>query len=326
VVVLLGDTKAARVVAGGLLFAALALGGCATPLQSEKVLADGQARYPAPVELTDVRFFPQEQYQCGPAALATVLTYAGVDVTADALAPQVYVPAREGSLQLEIIAATRRYGRVPYVLRPQLADLLAEVNAGNPVLVLQNLGVSWWPQWHYAVVVGFDIPQQDVILRSGLEKRHRLPLELFERTWQRANYWSLVALPPDRLPHGAVELRYLQAVVPFEQTDQWHTAANAYETALKRWPDSLGAAMGLGNSRYALGDRAGAAQAFRTATREHPESADAWNNLAHVLAALDRLDEAAKAADRAIAIGGRNIDTYRQTADEIRAGRAAKRK
>ena len=321
-VVLWRNTQAARLFASGLLFLALGLGGCATPLQSEKILADSQTRYPHPVELTNVRFFPQEQYQCGPAALATVLTYADVNVTADALTPQIYLPAREGSLQLEIIAATRRYGRVPYVLQPQVADLLAEVNAGNPVLVLQNLGVSWWPQWHYAVVVGFDIAQQDVILRSGLERRHRLPLELFERTWQRANYWSLVTLPPDRLPYSAAELRYLQAVVPFEQTDQWRVAETAYATALKHWPASLGAAMGLGNSRYALGEYKGAADAFRVATRVHPESADAYNNLAHVLAMLGQLDEAAEMADRAITIGGRNIETYRQTADEIRARRA----
>lgn len=315
-------SKAARGFASGLLFVTLGIGGCATPLQSEKILGDAQTRYPGPVELTQVGFFPQEQYQCGPAALATVLTTAGVAVTPEALTPQVYLPAREGSLQVEIVAATRRYGRVPYVLAPQFADLLAEVNAGNPVLVLQNLGVSWWPQWHYAVVVGFDIATDEMILRSGTEARHRIPIAVFERTWQRAVYWAIVVLPPDRLPQTAEPLRYLQAIVPFEEMAKWPLAATAYETALKRWPDDLGAAMGLGNSRYALGDNAGAARAFATATQHHPTSGDAYNNLAHVLAAMGKYNEAETAIERAIAIGGSQIATYRQTAAEIRAQRA----
>jgi len=294
-------TKAARGLAGGLLFSALGLSGCATSLQSDAMRKELQARYPAPVELKQVGFFPQEQYQCGPAALATVLTYTGVNVTADALTPQVYIPAREGSLQIEIIAATRRYDRVPYVLAPRLADLLTEIDAGNPVLVLQNLGVSWWPRWHYAVVVGFDVTTDDMILRSGTEARHRVPIAVFERTWERSTYWAVVVLPPDRLPQTAEPLRYLQSIVPFE---------------------SLGAAMGLGNSLFALGDRAAAAKAFAKATQHHPQSGDAWNNLAHVLGAMGKYDEAEVAIERAIAIGGSQISTYRETAAEIRAQRA----
>jgi len=315
-------TKAARGLAGGLLFSALGLSGCATSLQSDAMRKELQARYPAPVELKQVGFFPQEQYQCGPAALATVLTYTGVNVTADALTPQVYIPAREGSLQIEIIAATRRYDRVPYVLAPRLADLLTEIDAGNPVLVLQNLGVSWWPRWHYAVVVGFDVTTDDMILRSGTEARHRVPIAVFERTWERSTYWAVVVLPPDRLPQTAEPLRYLQSIVPFEQMAKWQIAQSAYDTALKRWPDSLGAAMGLGNSLFALGDRAAAAKAFAKATQHHPQSGDAWNNLAHVLGAMGKYDEAEVAIERAIAIGGSQISTYRETAAEIRAQRA----
>jgi len=313
---------AARGLASGLLLLALGLGGCAAPLQSEALLEKMQSLYPAPVELTDVRFFPQEKFQCGPAALASILTFTGVDIDDRALTPQIFLPAREGSLQLEIVAATRRYGRVAYVLQPKLADLLAEVSTGNPVLVLQNLGVSWLPQWHYAVVVGFDIREGDVILRSGLEKRHVLPFSVFERTWRRSGYWALVALPPDHLPRTAEELRYLQAVVPFERTGKWNEAVIAYTTALTRWPQSLGAGIGLGNSRYALGDLVGAAQAFRAATEAHPDSGDAFNNLAHVLAAIGKLDQAEVAAQRAVTLGGPNLATYQRTVEEILARRS----
>lgn len=146
-----------------------ALSGCATP-QTKRLLESAPA-FPQRVELSAVPFFAQEAYQCGPAALATVLNNSGLNVTPDELGPQVYVPARQGSLQFELLAAARRYGRVPYVLRPQLEILAAEVAAGNPVLVLQNLGIAALPFWHYAVVVGFDLARADIVLRSGRERR-----------------------------------------------------------------------------------------------------------------------------------------------------------
>src|SRR3954465_11999642 len=65
-------------------------------------------------ELTAAPFFPQEDYQCGPAALATLLQSAGIDRTPAQLVEQIYLPQRQGSLQLELLGATRRAGAVPY--------------------------------------------------------------------------------------------------------------------------------------------------------------------------------------------------------------------
>ena len=121
---------------------------------------------PVAGELTRVPFFPQERYQCGPAALATVLAAADVPVTAEELVPRVYLPVRRGSLQTEMIAATRQYDRVPYVLDPTLDAIAGEIQAGRPVLVLQNLGLRSLPRWHYSVVVGVDARRRELILRS----------------------------------------------------------------------------------------------------------------------------------------------------------------
>ena len=293
------------------------LAGCATP-QTERLLETAPA-FPRPVELTAVPFFPQEAYQCGPAALATVLNSSGLNVTPEALAPQVYLPERQGSLQFELLAAARRHGRVPYVLRPQLEALVTEVASGNPVLVLQNLGVAALPRWHYAVVVGFDLARAEVVLRSGREHRHITSLRTFEHTWRRGDYWAVVVLPPDELPQTAEELPYLQSVLTLEKLKRWQDASTAYNTALTRWPKSLGAHMGLGNSRYALGDLRAAEDAFRAATRAHPNAAVAFNNLAQVLADRSRWGEAEQAARRAVEIGGDNADVFRQTLARIKA-------
>ena len=183
------------------------LSGCVSAPQSDALLthfsqetgAKPGATLTARVQLEQVPFFPQEDFQCGPAALATVLQASKVDILPDALVSQVYVPSRQGSLQVEMLAAARRYGRISQILAPDLKGLLEQVQAGKPVLVMQNLGLSWYPQWHYAVVVGFDLPRGEIVLRSGLVKDYRISLTLFERTWQRAEHWAVVLLAPGGL-------------------------------------------------------------------------------------------------------------------------------
>lgn len=315
------STQAARIVSGGLsVFILLLTTGCGT-LQTDRIRATADA-YPQPVELAAVPFFPQEEYQCGPAALATVLNWAGASVTPAELVPEVYLPERRGSLQLELIGAARRQGRIPYVLRPELESVFTEVASGNPVLILQNLSFWWYPKWHYAVVVGFDLPGDRIVLRSGREPRHDIPIEIFERTWRRSHYWAMVVMPPDLLPFTAEEIPYVQAVAPLERLSLWHDTATAYATALKRWPKSLAARMGLGNSRYAMGDVRGAEEEFRQATQEHPEAAVAFNNLAQMLAEQNRWPEARAAAQRAVALGGPQMATFRDTLKQIEAKHA----
>ena len=310
--------RTARIFPGGFFLLVVLLAAGCTPLHTDRILATAEV-FPQPVELTTVPFFPQEEYQCGPAALATVLNWSGVNVTPEELAPQVYLPERQGSLQLEMIGATRRHGRIPYVLQPQLESLLAEVSSGNPVLILQNLSLPWYPKWHYAVVVGFDLKGDNLVLRSGREERHEVPFKVFERTWRRSDYWAMVVLPPYQLPFTAEEIRYVQAVAPLERMSRWTEAALAYATALTRWPKSLAAWMGLGNSRYALHDPRGAEEAFRQATQHHPQAAVAFNNLAQTLLDQSRLPEAQAAAQRAVELGGPQRDTFRETLKQIEA-------
>ncbi|NIR99130.1 MAG: PA2778 family cysteine peptidase [Gammaproteobacteria bacterium] len=305
------------------LLALLLLSGCAGTPQLD-ALREAPPAGPARAELHDVPFFPQKEAQCGPAALATLLVWGGADVSPAQLGPQVYLPKRRGSLQLELLAAARRYGRVPYVLRPRLADVLAEISAGHPVLVLQNLSLSWYPRWHFAVVVGFDRQTEHVVLRSGTHRRRRTPLDIFERTWARSEYWAAVVLPPQEAPATARELPYVEAVAGLEQLEDWAAARQGYRTALRRWPRSLTARVGLGNAAYALGDLDAAEQAYRAAVRQYPQAASAHNNLATVLLKQKRLAEAERAARRAVALGGSLTPTYEQTLAEILSQQSAR--
>jgi tetratricopeptide (TPR) repeat protein len=271
------------------------------------------------IELSHVPFYPQVRYQCGPAALAMALDAAGLRVTPEDLVPEVYLPAREGSLQVEMLATARRHGTVAYRLDGGFDALYAEIDAGNPVIVLQNMALSWFPAWHYAVVIGYDGRAGAVILHSGTEARGLLPLSQFERTWKRSDEWAMLVLSPGRIPATATSDRYVQAVIALEKAGQLEPARVAYEAATRRWPDSLLAWMGLGNTSYALHDLGGAESAYREAAIRHPESAAAYNNLAQVLADRKRYPEAIAAARTAVSLGGPESDTARHTLETILA-------
>ncbi|MBE0615929.1 MAG: PA2778 family cysteine peptidase [Burkholderiales bacterium] len=316
----LDAAKIARAIAGFVLILS-ALSGCASLPQSEALLRDRGASLPPRVQLDNVPFFAQEEYQCGPAALAMSLGAAGVDANPAELASQVYLPGRAGSLQVEMLAGARRHGLLAYVLAPELKDVLAEIAAGNAVIVLQNLGLfASRPYWHYAVVTGYDLTKNEIVLHSGSKAHRAMSLGLFEFLWMDGGHWAMVSLPPRRAPASAREAPYAGAAVALEKTGHPKEAHQAYATLLERWPDNLVGLMGLGNTDYALGNKAGAERAFRSAAARHPLSAAAFNNLAQILAEQGKLDEALDAARKAVRLGGADLPAAKVTLEQIQAG------
>lgn len=298
-------------------FVCALLAGCATP---QVALLDQHwpTAVPVRMELSTTPFFPQEEYECGPAALATVLQSAGLPVQPDALVEQVYLPGRKGSLQVEMLAASRRYGLPAYPLQKQLGAVLEEVAAGHPVLVFQNLSLPIYPVWHYAVVIGFDRERNVLVLRSGRTQRLEMSLFAFERTWARGSYWAMVVLPTDQLPATAEPDAYAQSVAALERVNP-RAAQSAYATALTRWPAHRTLLLGAGNTAYALHALPAATAAYRAAVQMHPDFADAWNNLAQALLDQGKKREASAAIAKAVALGGERLPQYLELQNQISA-------
>lgn len=294
--------------------AVLVLAGCGTLIpQTVGLRTDWPAGVPRQVELAQVPFHPQDEYQCGPAALATAMNFSGARVTPEALVSEVWLPSRKGSLQVEMLATPRRHGLVSYRIEPRYADLLREVAAGNPVVVLQDVGMLL-PEWHYAVVNGFDYETGTVYLRSGLQMRQQMPFSYFERTWLAGNYWAMVVQPPGKVAATATEERWLDALLGLARAGKVDAAVDGYRAALARWPDSLPAAVGLANHLHARGSLDEAAGVLRTALQKNPQSIIVLNNLAQTLSDQGRNREALALIEKA-------NDPQSPFASEVRATR-----
>jgi tetratricopeptide (TPR) repeat protein len=250
---------------------------------------DSQQRYLSlPVErsqeLLETPFFPQDAYQCGPASLAMVLNSRGVEVSPQHLQALVYLPQRKGSLQAEMLAAAAHYGLLAVRTPASMDGLVLELSSGNPVIVLQNLGFGWLPQWHYAVAIGYDLEKGEIYLRSGKDRRRVYGFRVFQKSWSRSNYWAMVVVSPGTVPATATENEYLTAASAFERRKNHVAALQAFAAGTHRWPHSYLAWAGSGNAAHSLSRFSEAEQAYRQALSLRPDQASLMNNLALTLA------------------------------------------
>ncbi len=270
-------------------------------------------------ELTSVPFFPQERYQCGPASLATLLAWNGEQVTPVQLKPLVYSPKKQGSLQASIVSAARRKGFLAYEIRPNPVDAFREVSGGNPVLIMQNLGLSWFPKWHFSVLVGYDIEEDIVILRSGTERRQILSLRTFLNTWGRSQNWGIIVLSPGEFPVAADSMKYLKSVSGLEHAGKLDEAFYSYKKAATRWPQNLIPVIGMANIHLKRGELEEAKYILEDQLNNYPRSPILLNNYANVLASLGLKKEALRAAREAMKYEeGPYKDSVQRTFEELK--------
>jgi hypothetical protein len=260
-----------------LLTTAFWLAGCAsiTPQSDAFFKEKPQIKGASQIE---VPFINQDIGQCGPATLTMVLQYTGKNISVEEIAPQVITPNKKGSLQSDMISATRRQGLMAVIISG-FNSVIAEVAAGHPVIIFENLGISWIPQWHYAVVTGYDLQKKTLTLQSGPNHNEQISFDEFELSWKLADYWGLLILKPDQLSASADELAHLQAASALEQVNKLIEAKTAYLTILTRWPQSLTSYVGLGNIFYKTRDYKSAVAYLKKAAILFPNSDVVRHNL-----------------------------------------------
>lgn len=280
----------------------LQLSGCATQPQLSSA---AKAQLPSQSFVTNVPFYSQRDYQCGPASLAMALGASGQEVSVDTLIPQVFVPGREGSVQPEMLATVRRHQRISYVLAGSFDALLTEVDAGHPVVVLQNLGLSFAPLWHYSVVIGYDQARAQLLLHSGEQARQVVSMSRFNATWARSKHWAMVALPPGQFPASIKPQAAADSVNAFETVAGVKAALPAWQALTVRWPNYGLGWFALGNTLHANGEPKAAAEAFKQATLVDASLAAAWLNLGLTQQGLGEQESARASLQKAATLPGK---------------------
>lgn len=259
----------------------LSLSGCASSTKQVDALKHAQLDIPKTIQIKDVPFIEQKEGHCGPATLAMALEWAGKHEKLSEVTSQVYTPGSHGSFQMDMISSARRQGMLALQVSG-VQNLLREVAAGHPVIVFENLALTWLPQWHYALVFGYDLNNQTVLMHSGPEAFKRWDMKKLERSWKLADYWGLVVLPPGKLSATSSEQTHSQAAAALEQLGHLNEADKAYQSILQRWPQSLVALIGRANVAYSQKNLPQSEEFLLIATQAHPHSVDAWNNLSFV--------------------------------------------
>jgi hypothetical protein len=271
---------------------ACVLSGCATREPALLPLFPGGS---SSVELGAPPFYPATDHGSSAAALAMMLGASGVSATPAELTSLLDSRAPHDTLGT-LAALPPRFGRLGYRIAPDLPALLVELGAGHPVLVQLSRGRSLLSEWHLAVVVGYDIRTDTIVVWAG--KRDRQRARDFMRAWSNADRWGMLVLRPGELPAAVSTQSYLQAAIGFERHARPQDSLLVFEAALRRWPDEPLAWMGRAVARLQAGDRTAAARDFVTSLRIDGSNALARNGLAMTLLDLGCIHEAQNQIDK----------------------------
>lgn len=168
----------------------LLLNGCGT---TEKFSSEEHLR------VVQVPFFPQETFQCGPAALATVISYwygktgAAKTLVPETIAADIYSPSARGVLGIDLELYARKQGFQTRQLAGTIDQLKDSLNEGAPPIVLVDYGFSSYQRNHFMVVKGYS--DTALLVNAGREESKFIANEDLLKVWKKTGFWMLVVKP-----------------------------------------------------------------------------------------------------------------------------------
>jgi ABC-type bacteriocin/lantibiotic exporter with double-glycine peptidase domain len=138
-----------------------------------------------------IPFYPQEAYQCGPSSLAAVLNYHGIDVSPEEISRDIYSKSARGTLNIDMVLYAEKKGLDVRHYSGSVEDIKQKIDSGSPLIVMVNNGFSLYQKNHFMVVIGYT--DGGIISNSGRERFKFIPFHDFNKTWQKTNYWTLLA-------------------------------------------------------------------------------------------------------------------------------------
>ncbi len=140
--------------------------------------------------ISNVPFFPSENFQCGPTSLASVLNFLGLEITPEKIAKEIYSEGAKGTSDFDMILYPTKKGFKSIHYKGSLDDLKEKIKANKPLIVMVDEGIWFYKKYHFMVVVGFD--NSGLIVYSGKNKDERIDYEKFISKWQKTDFWTLL--------------------------------------------------------------------------------------------------------------------------------------
>jgi len=125
----------------------------------------------------------QARDDCGPAALASLMSFRGKDIPVEEITRDVYTPELEGSLLADMENYARRQGFEARTGQGTTDLLRSRIEAGCPVIVLIDTGLWVATRPHYIVVYGFD--EDSFLVHAGTEKGVLIRADDLLARWQK---------------------------------------------------------------------------------------------------------------------------------------------
>ncbi len=220
------------------------LSGCA--MFSKQTIAKKLPPGVPQLQKLEVDFIPQEAKLCGPTVLKMATQKYTPTLEFQTYKQMSYREELQGSTKADMLSTIRRIGLSPYQVST-LPEMFENVSEGRPVIVFQNLAVSWMPAWHYSLLVGYDTKKNVMVLHSDRTPYQEMDFDRFANTWKRGEKWAYVAVPPNEIPKHATFENAIDNAIVFEYLRMDRTAQQLYLTMLERWPKRFEPHLGLAN-------------------------------------------------------------------------------
>ncbi len=140
--------------------------------------------------IENVPFYSQLEYQCGPASLAGVMNYHGLNIIPEKIAEEIFSKSAKGTLTLDMLLYARSKGLKTIQYSGNMDDLRFNIDSDYPLIVLVDYGFLFYKHHHFMVVIGYN--DMGVIINSDTSEKQFIKTEDFLKIWQKTNYWTLL--------------------------------------------------------------------------------------------------------------------------------------
>ena len=289
------------------------ISGCAPArfalLKDDLVSGRSEGRY-----IEGVAFVEQEKNWCGPASLASVVGFWGKPESQGTIAEKVYLKSARGTLTVDMEGYASKLGFWSSAYEGSVEDAKEKLSMGIPLITLQKSKKYFFvSKNHYLVLLGYDDKRRCFIAHTGRKENEIIPYKKFIKSWKRADFWTLVTCPPEKVSWQLDSDGFNRLGILFEEKGMLGDAIQSYNRSLAE-EENERVFFNLGNACGKKEQFEDAITAYENALNLDPDYADCYNNLAYIYVILGKdLVEAKKYIEHAIRLNSDGAMYYLDT-------------